>query len=105
MKEAAVEQYLREQVERRGGVCLKIDPANNKGFPDRLILLPHSAEFLAEVKKPKGGVLSEHQKYWGERIATLGFSHAVVWTKEGVDEMMSSYDAYSLSKRKVAGHA
>lgn len=91
-KEKSVEQYLRAEVEARGGDCIKLDPANNKGFPDRLILLPGGVATLAEVKKPSGGRVSEHQEYWAQRLRSLGFAHRYVWTREDAARFIETYD-------------
>lgn len=105
MKEQAVEKYLREQVEKRGGVCIKMDPTNYKGLPDRLVLLPYSVVILIEVKRPKGGVVSEHQEVWHERLTRMGHVVSVRASVKDVDKAMGWYDHFCLAHGEVAGNA
>ncbi len=51
MKEAAVEQYLRERVRDLGGLAIKIVPASAVGLPDRVVLLDGQCWWV-EVKRP-----------------------------------------------------
>lgn len=104
-KEKSVEQYLRAEVEARGGVCIKLDPANNKGFPDRLVLLPYSVALLIEVKRPKGGVVSGHQEVWHERLARMGHVVSVRSSVEDVDKAMGWYDRFRRAHGEVADNA
>ena len=90
-KEKVVEAYLRTMVEERGGKCLKLDPANLVGFPDRLVIMPQ-AIFIVEVKRPRGGRLSEHQKHWRKRIREMGHAHVLIWCNADVEEFMDLYD-------------
>lgn len=91
-KEKSVEQYLRAEVEARGGDCIKIDPANNKGFPDRLVLLPGGVAALVEAKKPSGGRVSEHQEAWAQRLLSMGFTHRYIWSREDAARFIETYD-------------
>lgn len=91
-KEKSVEQYLRAEVEARGGVCIKLDPANNKGFPDRLVLLPRRTVVFAEIKRPHGGRVSEHQEAWAQRLLALGNLFWFFRSHEDVARFVETYD-------------
>ena len=41
VRENEVEAYLRRQVEKLGGLCIKIPADYMRGIPDRIVLLPH----------------------------------------------------------------
>lgn len=84
MEEKSVEKYLKKQVEKRGGLCLKFISPSMSGVPDRIALLPGGRIFFAEVKakgkKPRPLQLAVHTIF--ER---LGFKVFVVDCKEDAD--------------------
>ena len=82
MRETVVESYLRTEVERHGGLCVKMSPGG--GWPDRLVLFPGEA-FLIELKKPRGGVVSAPQVINHRRLEALGFHVELLSTKNAVD--------------------
>lgn len=90
MKESTVEAYLKARVEALGGRCVKLNPLGAVGLPDRLVLL-RGEVWLVEVKKPKGGRLSEKQKHWARWLYENGLPHKVIWTKEGTDDFIDDY--------------
>lgn len=77
--EKEIEKKLKETVEAHGGLCLKWVCPGWSGVPDRIILLPGGCVIFAEVKRPKGGTLSELQKWWAKRLKGLGFPCWVIW--------------------------
>jgi hypothetical protein len=91
MREREVEAYLLRRVKgERGGDVRKVRWVGRVGAPDRLVLLP-GVHFLVELKKPKGGILENHQVREIERLRRAGFTVYVCWTKEQIDEVMSIY--------------
>ena len=84
--EKKIEQYLKVECEKRGGMCLKTNASMYKGIPDRLILYRGVADFV-EVKK-KDGVLSEAQKSFINKLNTYRFSVHVVYSKKDVDNYL-----------------
>lgn len=80
--ENAIEEKLRKRVKRYGGRCLKWVSPGEAGVPDRIVLLPGGRIAFVETKRPKGGVLSPLQKYWGRTLRGLGFDVWVVWDAE-----------------------
>ena len=80
--EKDIEKKLVDIVRSHGGLCLKWVCPGWSGVPDRIILLPGGQVIFAEVKRPKGGKLSELQKYWGERLRSLGFPCWVIWDEK-----------------------
>lgn len=75
--ERDIERALVGMVKRHGGLCLKWICPGWSGVPDRIILLPGARVIFAETKRPKGGRLSELQKWWAKKLADLGFDY---WT-------------------------
>lgn len=52
MKEYAIEKYLKSEVQRRHGFCLKFISPGMAGVPDRIVLLPNGKIGFAELKAP-----------------------------------------------------
>ena len=74
--EKEIEAKLRRKVEHLGGWCLKWVCPGWSGVPDRIILLPGGKVIFAELKRPKGGVISPIQSKWREWLTGMGFT---VW--------------------------
>lgn len=80
--EKDIERKLRLLVEKYGGQCLKWVCPGWSGVPDRIVLLPRGRICFVETKRPKGGRLSELQKWWGNRLSALGFAYWIVWDEK-----------------------
>lgn len=80
--EKDVERALVQMVKRHGGLCLKWVCPGFAGVPDRIVLLPKGRIVFVELKRPKGGQLSELQKWWIKKLIDLGFSCWVIWDKD-----------------------
>jgi hypothetical protein len=89
--ERDVEAHLRLRVEKAGGLCVKFLPDLMTGMPDRIVLLPGGVVVWVETKKPKGGKLSEVQKYRHKKLKALGQIVEVCWTKEDADRIVEEY--------------
>lgn len=87
--EKIVEDYLKNEVEKAGGRCLKMEPSFCVGIMDRLVLLPQGRMAFVETKRPKGGVTSVRQKYMRKVILELGFHVYSAKTKAEVDRVIS----------------
>lgn len=81
--EAKVEADIVAWAKANGGLALKLKLDGLRGFPDRTFLFSKGLALFLEVKKPKGGVVSQQQKVWVERLRKLGF---VVDVVRSVDE-------------------
>ncbi len=88
MREEHVEQYLRREVKRAGGLCEKHISPGNAGVPDRLITLD-GRMFLVETKAPKGP-LREAQKIDHAQRKRCGVAVVVLRTKDEVDSWLRS---------------
>ena len=87
-KEASIEDHLKSSVDRLGGVCIKLSPVGLRGVPDRLVVLPGPRVVFVELKRPKGGVISEHQRWWMRRLVALGCEHRFIKTRAEVDALL-----------------
>jgi len=88
--EKDVESYLVKKVKEYGGMCLKYPTVHTEGIPDRLVLMPGGQQVFVELKRPKGGRLSEVQKYQIDKLRELGFRVNVLKNKAEIDEMLRS---------------
>ena len=88
VRENEVEAYLRRQVEKLGGLCLKIPADYMRGIPDRIVLLPHGVLVWVETKRPSGGRVSGSQLVVHEMLRRLGQQVVIVWSKEDADELL-----------------
>lgn len=88
--EHEVESYLRRRVEAQGGKCVKFVPDFARGFPDRIVILPHGVLVWVETKRPVGGVLDPYQNLQHTVLRRLGQRVEVVWSKEDADNLLAS---------------
>ena len=70
--ESVLERRIRLYVEKRGGLCVKLQNMTRMGFPDRTILFPGGTCMFMEVKAP-AGVEARHQRLWRHALLNLGF--------------------------------
>lgn len=73
MTEKNLERKLKKEVEKLGGLCLKLVTPGFTGIPDRLILLPGGIVWFVEVKKP-GGTYKSRQKIVIPQLKKLGLN-------------------------------
>ena len=88
IRERDVESYLTTRLAGIGLPCLKFNPDNKTGMPDRLILLPGGRVIWVELKT-SGGHLEEIQKLQHKRLNDLGHRVVVIWGKAEVDKLVS----------------
>ena len=88
--ESEVERHLRVRAEAEGGRCVKFLPDFSRGFPDRIVLLPHGVLVWVETKRPVGGRLDPAQNVAHVLLRRLGQRVEVVWTKEEADSLVDS---------------
>lgn len=77
MLEVILEEQVCKWVRLQGGVALKVKIESQRGFPDRLILLPDGIILFVELKKPDGGKTSPQQSQCLELLRSLN-QHAFV---------------------------
>lgn len=84
MRESVIEKHLCDRVKGLHGEAYKFKSPNRNNVPDRLVLLPgrhiHFVELKAPGEEPTTAQVREH-----ERLRAMGFSVAVLDSKEAVD--------------------
>ena len=86
--EKDIETFLKKRVEHLGGRCLKFPAVFEEGIPDRLVILPQGRIAFVELKRPKGGKLSEMQRYQIKKLRELGCNVYIVHNYAEVDRML-----------------
>ena len=87
-KESVLETYLINLVKQYGGSIRKFIAPGHRGVPDRIIFY-RGAHFV-ELKKGKGGVLSNWQKQEIQLLDNAGVSVSVISTEAEAEELMAS---------------
>jgi len=87
-KESVVERELAQRVRDRGGRCEKVTVLGSRGFFDRLILLPGGRVIFAELKRPRGGRLSAHQKMYRDEYVALGAAVVLIKNTKDIDALL-----------------
>ena len=85
--EAAIETYLIRRIRERGGKTAKMTITGQRGWPDRLVILPGGIISLVELKRPKGGVLSSSQRLLIGELADLGVHVWQLHSREDIDKV------------------
>lgn len=98
--EKEIEAKLRRMVEAHGGLCLKWVCPGRAGVPDRLILLPFGTILFAELKRPKGGTETKLQRWWGEKLRSLGFPAMVIRSEEEIRALEEQIRAWERAVMK-----
>lgn len=91
MKEVTIEKYLKAEIEKRGGMCVKFPPLFFAGFPDRIVLLPGELIAFVELKAP-GEKPSTLQSRVHAKLCKLGFLVIVLDSKERVETFLELMD-------------
>lgn len=86
--EVHVEAYLVKRVKEEGGLCLKFLSPSVVGVPDRICILPGGNIFFVELKRPKGGRLSERQKIVISQLRRLRARVYFLSNRHEIDAMM-----------------
>lgn len=94
MLERQIEELLRREVGKRGGLCVKFISPGNSGVPDRLVLLPDIAPYFIELKAP-GRKPRKLQVAMMRRIRDVNCLCGVAWldSAEKIKGFMAYYDA------------
>jgi hypothetical protein len=85
-REETIERYLCRIAFEAGYRTMKL--TGYRGIPDRIILAPGGRVAFAEVKRPRGGVRSVHQKTWIKFLQSFGFIAEFVSTYGEADALI-----------------
>lgn len=72
MQEKTLEKKFKDYIESLGGLCLKFEPEQNTGWPDRITLLKNGFCFFAEFKTT-GKNLSPLQQHRFDELKEKGY--------------------------------
>jgi hypothetical protein len=90
VKESAIERELVDRVNRLGGLCIKAAALGQRGFFDRIVVLPDGKVTFVELKRPKGGRVSAHQSWHFKIFSELGASVALIKSSEDIDRLLNT---------------
>ena len=92
MREKTVENYLRQKIEKNGGICLKFVCPGSRGVPDRICLFPNGVVAFVEVKapgkKPRPLQIARHKL-----LTRLGFKVYVLDNEEQIGGILDEIQA------------
>ena len=91
MNEEKIEQKLRDEVKRRGGLALKFVSPGFVGVPDRIVLMPDGNVGFVEVKAP-GEVPRAIQVSVHKRLRRLGFKVFVLDNIESITRVIDEIE-------------
>lgn len=91
MIEKDIEREVVRMADALGGFAVKLKD-DQRGFPDRTLLLPNATIVFAELKLPGRNKRYKMQEIWIERLQRLGFAAAFCETVEEVQDLCSKAD-------------
>jgi len=88
MLEKQLEKKLKTEVEKLGGLCLKLVTPGFTGIPDRLVIMPGGNIWFVEMKAP-GAERSERQKTVFGVLRLQGCKAAVIDSYELLESLLT----------------
>lgn len=88
--ERDIEAAIVKWAESRGGVAVKLRD-EQRGFPDRTILLPNGVVMFVEIKRPKKNKKYAMQEKWIDKLQAMGFVADFVESVSDVEELFTDY--------------
>jgi hypothetical protein len=85
--EKQIENYLRLEIKKIGGLALKFTSPNFSGVPDRIILYKGKT-FFVEVKD-EGKKLRPRQEFVKRQFEALGFQVLIIDSKEKIKKLIN----------------
>ena len=92
MIEKEVEDYFVWKVAMLGGKSYKFKSPNQRGVSDQVACMVNGHTWFVELKRPKGGKLSELQKLFARDMLGLNQKYALLNTKEQIDEWAKQFE-------------
>lgn len=97
MRERAIEEKLRVESQKRGGLAMKFVSPGLVGVPDRIVALPQGKIGFVELKAP-GEKPKKIQVRRMEQLRKLGFLVYVLDDKGRIGEILDDIQGTSLSR-------
>jgi len=89
VKENVIERELIARVQAAGGLCIKVQTVSRRGFFDRMVVLPGGVIIFCECKRPRGGRLAMHQRWYAEIFRALGARVEIVANYADIDRLFT----------------
>lgn len=89
--EKALEARLRKEVEKRGGMAIKLSSQMHRGLPDRMVLLPHAVQYFIELKTT-GKKPTHLQTHCHEQLRALHFPVLVIDSTKALEDFLAIAD-------------
>lgn len=83
MRESKIENRLRQEAGKRGGIAFKFVSPGMAGVPDRLVILPGGKAAFVELKAPRKTLRPLQQKR-KHQLESLGFKVYVIDSMEEI---------------------
>ena len=87
--ERDLERYFTQQCKKLKLKTLKINVRFQRGWPDRLVLLPDQKVLWVELKRPGGKTSALQDKTHAEMLVEGHYVH-IIDSKEGIDNVLAS---------------
>jgi hypothetical protein len=88
LRESDFEREVQEWAKTEGGRALKLKMENERGFPDRTIILPYGVIAFAELKRARGSSKKyEQQKRMVEWLQAMSLPAGFCTTLDGVKDL------------------
>jgi hypothetical protein len=87
--EKSIEKYLYDEIKKRRGICVKLNPNQNVGILDRLCILPGEM-FIVELKTLTGR-LRPVQIAMIKRLTEMGHTVHILRTKSEIDSLLAAW--------------
>lgn len=85
--EKTIENRLRLEVKKKGGIALKFTSPGNRGVPDRIVLLPGGKICFVELKD-FGKKPDPLQVWWHSYLRGMGFEVLVIDSIEQIKKFI-----------------
>jgi hypothetical protein len=93
VRESKIERELRERVLAAGGRCEKVTVIGSRGFFDRLLLFPGGRIIFVELKRPRGGRTTQHQRQYAYDYTVLGAVVVLIKNSADIDALLENVTA------------
>lgn len=89
--EKTLEARLRQEVEKRGGMAVKLSSQLHRGLPDRMVLLPYGAVHFVELKST-GKKPTLLQQHCHKQLVGLGHMVWIIDRTEALEDFLQCID-------------
>ena len=89
--EKTLEARLRKEIEKRGGMALKLSSQLHRGLPDRMVLLPNGVLYFVEMKTT-GKKPTHLQTHCHEQLRALHFPVLVIDSTKALEDFLAIAD-------------